>query len=118
MSTTYALRIREIRQKYKLTQTEFALEIGTTKNQLSKYETGFQEIPTKIIIAVCEKFNVSANWLLGIDREENTTAEMAKYVQMRNAFYRAVKALEKEEIADDERQKIIEQLQSLIDQLK
>lgn len=116
MSTTYALRIREIRQKYKLTQTEFALEIGTTKNQLSKYETGFQEIPTKIIIAVCEKFNVSANWLLGIDRED-TAAEVAKYNQIRNEVYRTVKAIDKANLSKEEKAVIINQLQKLVDNL-
>lgn len=74
MNTPYSIRIREIRQKNKLTQTEFAFMIGTTKNQLSKYETGVQEIPTKIIIAVCQKFNVSADWLLGL-RETILTTE-------------------------------------------
>lgn len=66
MIPIYAQRIREVRQKAGLTQTEFALAIGTTKNQLSKYELGTQDTPTKIIIAVCEKYNVDANWLMGI----------------------------------------------------
>ena len=68
MATVYAQRIREVRQKAGLTQTEFAQTIGTTKNQLSKYEVGTQDTPTKIIIEVCLKYNVDANWLLGIEK--------------------------------------------------
>lgn len=67
MIPIYAQRIREVRQKAGLTQTEFAQAIGTTKNQLSKYELGAQDTPTKIIIAVCENYKVDANWLLGLD---------------------------------------------------
>ena len=67
MIPIYAQRIREVRQKAGLTQTEFAQVIGTTKNQLSKYELGTQDTPTKIIIAVCEQFSVDANWLLGLN---------------------------------------------------
>lgn len=66
MIPVYATRIREIRQKLGLTQSNFAKAIGTTKNQLSKYETGTQDTPTKIIIAVCKVFEVNANWLLGL----------------------------------------------------
>ena len=67
MIPIYAQRIREIRQNKGMTQTEFAMVIGTTKNQLSKYELGTQETPTKIIIAVCKQFAVDANWLLGLN---------------------------------------------------
>lgn len=67
MAPIYAQRIREIRQKEGLTQSEFASSIGTTKNQLSKYELGIQDTPTKIIIAVCTKYGVDANWLLGLN---------------------------------------------------
>lgn len=66
MTPIYASRIREIRQKVGLTQSDFAKTIGTTKNQLSKYETGTQETPVKIIIAVCKVYAVNANWLLGL----------------------------------------------------
>lgn len=67
MTPIYAQRIREVRQNAGMTQTEFAQAIGTTKNQLSKYELNTQDTPTKIIIAVCKRFNVDANWLLGLE---------------------------------------------------
>ena len=70
MQPVYAQRIREVRQSTGLTQTEFAQAIGTTKNQLSKYELGTQDTPTKIIIAVCEQYKVDANWLLGLNEKK------------------------------------------------
>lgn len=112
-------RLKTYRKSNGWTQAQFATELGVTQQTYQEWESGkIEDLRSSTIIRICETFKISANWLLGIDREEDTTAEMAKYVQMRNAFYRAVKALEKEGIADDERQKIIEQLQSLIDQLK
>lgn len=62
----YAQRIREIRQFHNLTQPQFAEKIGTTKNQISKYELEKEPIPVKHIIKICEVFNISANWLLGL----------------------------------------------------
>lgn len=66
---TYAKRIREIRQKNGLTQPQFAEKIGTTKNQISKYELDKEPIPVKHIIKICKVFNISADWLLGLKDE-------------------------------------------------
>lgn len=69
MIPIYAQRIREVRQTAGLTQSEFANQIGTTKNQLSKYELNQQETPVRIIITICEQFNTDANWLLGLSKD-------------------------------------------------
>lgn len=66
MVPIYAKRIRQIRQELGLTQPEFAMRLGTTKNQISKYELNKEPIPVKHIIKICDEFNVSADWLLGI----------------------------------------------------
>lgn len=71
MIPTYALRIRQVRQEKGKTQSEFAFEIGTTKNQLSKYELNKQETPLSIIIAICKKYDIDANWLLGLTDSKN-----------------------------------------------
>ena len=68
---TYAQRIRELRQNNGLTQPHFADRIGTTKNQISKYELNKEPIPVKHIIKICEEFNISADWLLGLSDEIN-----------------------------------------------
>ena len=70
MTPIYAQRIREVRQNAGLSQSDFAVSIGTTKNQLSKYELGNQDTPTKIVIAVCKQYKVDANWLLGLSDDK------------------------------------------------
>ena len=69
MTPIYAQRIREVRQRESMTQSNFAASIGTTKNQLSKYELGIQDTPTKVIISVCQKYDVDANWILGLNAQ-------------------------------------------------
>lgn len=111
MSPIYATRIREIRQKSKQTQTEFANSIGTTKNQLSKYETGVQEIPTRIIIEVCSKYHTDANWLLGLtDNMIPMCNKCHREIERTEKFIKS-KALQEEEF-------MLEQLQQLRDSLK
>jgi len=105
-----------------MTQVEMATTLGITQSAYQQIETSDTDsMRVSTLRKFCKEFNLSADWLLGIDREEQRQekiAEQNKMTHMRNAVYRAGKALQQEGIADDERQKIIEQLQSLIDQLK
>ena len=64
------LRLKELRKKENLTQEEFALMIKMRQQQYSRYETGEREPQLKHIRRICRTFNVSADWLLGLDPEE------------------------------------------------
>ena len=60
-------RIRTIRQsirkKPKVSQTEFAEMLGTTRNAIASYETG-KVVPNDTFIQlVCSKFSISEDWL-------------------------------------------------------
>ena len=65
----YGKRIKEIRTERGLTQTEFAKIIGTTQKNVSKYELEFLDLNTETIILICKKFDVSADYLLGLEDE-------------------------------------------------
>lgn len=116
--TEFQNRFNQIIQNSNLKQVEIAEALGIHPPTLSKYIHGNSGMSLETLYKFCIAFNVSADWLLGIDRGEEIAKVNYESAQMRNAVYKAGKALEKEGIADDERQKIIEQLQSLIDQLK
>ncbi len=62
------LRLKELREQNNLTQVEFASEIGMLQQQYSRYEKGEREPQLKHIRRICKKFNVSADWLLGLDQ--------------------------------------------------
>lgn len=64
------LRLKELRKINNLSQTEFALKIGMQQQQYSRYEKGEREPQLKHIRRICREFNISADWLLGLDKTE------------------------------------------------
>lgn len=57
-------RIRKARRNKKITQEEVARRLGTTQQQINKYETGKQEMTTTRFKCWCEVLNVSADEVL------------------------------------------------------
>ena len=59
-------RIKELRESKKVTQTELAERIGTSKQNIYKYETGvITNIPSDKIEAIADFFHVSPAYLMG-----------------------------------------------------
>lgn len=56
-------RIRYIRKKNKISQTELADILNTTHSVISNYELGKNLILTDFAIKICEKFNISLDYL-------------------------------------------------------
>lgn len=48
-------------------QTEISKDLGISKQKLSKWKTGYNEPDLDEIIKLAKYFNVSADYLLGID---------------------------------------------------
>ena len=61
----YAQRIRELRIDHDKSQAQIALLLGTSKNQVGKYERGEQEMPIKHLLTLCAYYKVSADYILG-----------------------------------------------------
>ena len=59
-------RIRNLREDKDLTQTEIAKLLGMSQTGYSKYETGENDIPTSILIALAKIHNTSIDYLLGL----------------------------------------------------
>ena len=59
-------RIRELRIDHDLSQTEFAQILGMSQTGYSKYETGENDIPTEILIAIANYHRTSVDYLLGL----------------------------------------------------
>ena len=62
----YAQRIRELRIDHDKSQAQIALLLGTSKNQVGKYERGEQEMPIKHLMTLCAYYKVSADYILGL----------------------------------------------------
>lgn len=64
-------RLREIRKKYNLNQTQLAKKINMSQMGYSKYETGEILLHTRLLIKLSRIYNVSIDYLLGLtDVEE------------------------------------------------
>ena len=61
--------IRELREDSDLTQQAVADYLKTTQQVYSRYEKGINEMPICHLIALCKFYNVSADYILGLDAE-------------------------------------------------
>ena len=59
-------RIRDLREDSNLNQTELAKQLGMSQTGYSKYETGENDIPTPILIALARLHKTSIDYLLGL----------------------------------------------------
>lgn len=67
----YGKRLKEYRERNKLTQNDMSRLLELKQGNYSRLEKGTQDIKLSMILNLCEKLNLSADWLLGIgEREE------------------------------------------------
>lgn len=64
-------RIRELREDHDLTQAQISKYLNMSQTGYSKYETGENDIPTKILIELAKYYNTSVDYLLGLTDNPN-----------------------------------------------
>ena len=62
----YIKRIRDLREDSDKTQQEIADILGTAQTMYARYERGANELPIHHLIKLCEIYNVSADYILGL----------------------------------------------------
>ena len=62
----YYERLKDLREDRDLTQADIAKLLGTTRQQISKWETGVQMMGVDKYIKLASFYNVSADYLLGL----------------------------------------------------
>lgn len=65
----YGRRIRELRRERGMTQAELAAKLSLAQITVSKYEREALDLGTETLIALCRIFEVSADFLLGLEDE-------------------------------------------------
>ena len=70
--SSVAMKLRMLRVKNNLSQTEVAKELGITQQTYSKYENleKSASIDSEVIKKLCALYGISADYLLGIERDE------------------------------------------------
>ena len=66
----YIRRIRDLREDSDLTQQQVAEELGTSQTMYARYERGANEMPIRHLIRLCELYNVSSDYILGLTEEK------------------------------------------------
>lgn len=61
----YYRRIRELREDHDLTQKALAEKLGMKQPQYFRYEQGYRDIPTDILIQLANLYDTSIDYLLG-----------------------------------------------------
>lgn len=59
------IRLRELRKQSDYSQLDLATRLGVSKQTISQYERGVREPDYDNLLALCDIFNVSADYLLG-----------------------------------------------------
>jgi len=69
----FAQKLRALRRnrRPRLTQEAAARALGWTQRKISRLETGDAEPSLGDLRALCRYYGVSADWLLGLDQEED-----------------------------------------------
>lgn len=62
-------RLRDLREDKGLNQTQMGKLINMSQTGYSQYETGVNDIPTKILIELAKIHNTSIDYLLGLTNE-------------------------------------------------
>lgn len=62
----YLERMKELRLQYGYSQKEAAKILGMARDTYARYEKGVNELPIKSLVKLCEIYQVSADYMLGI----------------------------------------------------
>lgn len=67
---SYYKRIRELREDHDLTQREIAKMLDMPQPQYYRYEQGFRDIPTDILIKLADIYKTTTDYIL--ERTDNS----------------------------------------------
>lgn len=62
----YIRRIRDLREDADLTQQQVAEVLGTSQTMYARYERGANELPIHHLLKLCELYQVSSDYILGL----------------------------------------------------
>lgn len=60
------MRLKELRKSKGMSQATLAVELDTTQNNISQYETGIRMPSIAVLISLADYFGVSVDYLLGL----------------------------------------------------
>ena len=68
---TYFEWLRALREDNDLTQKQIADILGTSQQSYARYERGANELPIRHLKTLCLFYNISSDYILGIERDSS-----------------------------------------------
>ncbi len=65
----YTVQLRNLREDNDLTQQQVAEYLGTSQTMYARYEREASELPLRHFIRLCQLYNISADMVLGLNRD-------------------------------------------------
>ncbi len=62
-------RIRALREDNDFSQSKIAEIINVSQSTYSRYESGYLDVPSEVLIALSKLYNVSVDYILGLKDE-------------------------------------------------
>lgn len=66
----YYQRIRDLREDSDYTQKFVSDYLGMKQPQYSRYENGYRDLPTDVLIALAKLYNTSTDYILGLTNKK------------------------------------------------
>ncbi|MBR2042084.1 MAG: helix-turn-helix transcriptional regulator [Oscillospiraceae bacterium] len=63
-------RIRDLREDKDLSQSAVAKVLRVSQSTYSRYESGYLDLPSEVLIKLARFYKVSADYILELDMEE------------------------------------------------
>ena len=70
MNFDYIKKIRDLREDSDKTQAEIGEILGKSQTMYARYERGANELPIHHLVTLCNYYNVSADYILGIKKHK------------------------------------------------
>lgn len=78
MEKTYWEKIRELREDHDIKQSVIPSLLHTTQQMYSRYENGMNEMPIRHLKTLCQFYNVSADYILGLTNNPQIGPDLPK----------------------------------------
>jgi transcriptional regulator with XRE-family HTH domain len=89
MSELFGKRLKEMRLQRRRTQQQMAEMLGISAVGYGSWERGSSEPPLERLVDICRYLKVSANWLVGLDEEDNKPSILEHVTSLRQEVDRA-----------------------------
>ncbi|MCX8281766.1 helix-turn-helix transcriptional regulator [Phyllobacterium sp. 0TCS1.6C] len=73
-------RLSEVRTRLGISQIPFAETLGISSSAYKNYERGEREVPLKLIIDICEKYEVNPAWLI-LGKGSETQVDIGEIIE-------------------------------------